>query len=1170
MSRNQKTLVENALAAINKANQPLHAQDHVMRGVVQDEAMRRLDKLKDLTSETGNKDGYHFAPAITAYKLSLQAYIAIHYDRLSQQEITALQAASQSLMNDVPSDATPGQVKAALGTGLKGEANWTDLYRTQVLSEMPQQAKAAVPQYTQDLLNGASRPVIDKTSPVTDLQRTSVNPDEVTRVIPAFFPTHPNAPSGTNEIILQTGGCSGHSAMVRIWKQGVDKDGHPVAHGVVPHHYRFFRTMCNAGLGCSSFPSGNELYHLGGLWGDAYSVETREISPPPGYANNPVQQYNAMREILVTLINAERNLLAYKAPTPGPNGELAEPATKAQWDTLNNSVRLGPVVPEKSVKTMPQTTGNCTVRSILEFLRFELIQQGLTPKQAGKILSSHWEFAAQNNTDATLAALAAAKARAEQQTLPKQVGANESVCTITAIKKLAGTFYVITVQTNPADPSASMDFMYDTATQKGFLYDKVTTGFSESVADLKFQAVLNAMPSINMSCATPRADIAVADWLEARWTTTNIAGNTRENTGKVSAMTPLSNGLFAISGYLFNGGVKGDEREVIYDPVTRQAWWYGSGRFNPVDLSPPPKTMAACMVEKFAELAPAYNVRIPTDQDLFADITNKNFDQMEAFINSSQKNSSPQVPMPQIAVCENGQNHNLPATDHPVVVTETALGKMGTLNVWCPNSPVSPPIAKALGIDKFKLENERSHEIQMKAIARYIVDCFKSGVTLLALQEIPRPETDAFIILERELREIAAREGVKINIDDLKKYYQPTSGTQSGTSILVNPEVFTIQNNISALAYNNGFRGAIFTIHPTAHADKQFQVLNFHGTLEGTQGNLCMPDAHVKELQKKIDSGAICLGDSNMQRTEQWFENNNNSTVSASASTVTVNGKTINGNTLDVVIVPPNFLQSKPQAQFQLGGGNQQSAQLETKKLQPPITMAWQDNGSHTGTVNTITKLSHDEYKISGTLSGPNGKAREITYNLQSGTATFQLSPTAAAQSVTGGMGKAMQEMAPLLIAKAGFPVASQKLRAICVNVLKNTQKTKAEMKSMIEETANLIVKSTVNNVDEKINALKAVFDAMKDETIALRKEEGFMLGFFHKPQSYQDALITVKNAVLQVLGAQNKVASNTINVAREILQEQGERISGGNVASLRDERFTKHQPQQNGSQVKP
>ena len=66
---------------------------------------------------------------------------------------------------------------------------------------------------------------------------------------------------------------------------------------------------------------------------------------------------------------------------------------------------LGPIETEKSVLTMPQQTGNCTVRSILEFLRFELIAQGLSINDASRIIESHWQFAAMHDTKTMLDAL---------------------------------------------------------------------------------------------------------------------------------------------------------------------------------------------------------------------------------------------------------------------------------------------------------------------------------------------------------------------------------------------------------------------------------------------------------------------------------------------------------------------------------------------------------------------------------------------------------------------------------------------------------------------------------------------------------------------------------------------------------------------------------------------
>jgi len=92
---------------------------------------------------------------------------------------------------------------------------------------------------------------------------------------------------------------------------------------------------------------------------------------------------------------------------------------------------LGPIETEKSVLTMPQQTGNCTVRSILEFLRFELIAQGLSINDASRIIESHWQFAAMHDTKTMLDALDQAEREAlgfsNPHSEPPQAQADENI-----------------------------------------------------------------------------------------------------------------------------------------------------------------------------------------------------------------------------------------------------------------------------------------------------------------------------------------------------------------------------------------------------------------------------------------------------------------------------------------------------------------------------------------------------------------------------------------------------------------------------------------------------------------------------------------------------------------------------------------------------------------------
>lgn len=121
----------------------------------------------------------------------------------------------------------------------------------------------------------------------------------------------------------------------------------------------------------------------------------------------------------------------------------------------------------------------------------------------------------------------------------------------------------------------------------------------------------------------------------------------------------------------------------------------------------------------------------------------------------------------------------------------------------------------------------------------------------------------------------------------------------------------------------------------------------------------------------------------------------------------------------------------------------------------------------------------------------------------------------------------------------------------LCVSVLQDPQKSKADMKKVVEDTTQLISKIDCPAL-EKINALKKIFDAMQDENIPLRKEMS-KPSFFHEPQSYQEALKAVEEAVLTILNQSQpgELDDQTREVADTILgNAPGERLGFGKTAS--------------------
>jgi hypothetical protein len=129
-----------------------------------------------------------------------------------------------------------------------------------------------------------------------------------------------------------------------------------------------------------------------------------------------------------------------------------------------------------------------------------------------------------------------------------------------------------------------------------------------------------------------------------------------------------------------------------------------------------------------------------------------------------------------------------PITDHPAMIQNTVIGPIATLNVLNPDSPIAPAFVSD-GISKYPADGKT----QMVFMAGYIINMFKKGVCMLALQEIPPPNTPAFNVLVGALKNLDP-DSKYINPDDLARLWAATKGTRFGASILYNPNVLHIQN----------------------------------------------------------------------------------------------------------------------------------------------------------------------------------------------------------------------------------------------------------------------------------------------------------------------------------------------------------------------------------------
>ena len=409
--KQHKTLIEETNTSVIYYDIP---QSKAQR-VVWDQKGSRLDKFKNLAAEA--KEGAQFYQSIAMYKLSLESFIASNIDTLSDQQIAALRIASSTLMGDG---------KDAIKSGLKADSNFVDFLWSQGRSlidtvstptsyNMDKRLEHIIQQDALDLLDGKkARLAINDQVPSNYLlsgdgkavlmgnPKASGDTQLLRRDIPCFFPPD----STTDEIILQTGGSSSHSTMVRIWKQKHIVNGQ--------EYYRFFRTEYNTGAGCHNINWSNSTCdgtYTTEISGNFFNNDGSVKKPPLPTVKN----YNKdMKECLLKLITAERRILLYKAPNPGPNGEPPSnnPNEIKHWKEERSNIRKFGCIskeherPQYSSKATIQFSGNCTIKSQRQLVEDVLIRNGkLDPQEARTLVQLHFGWAQGHGHDEVIQSL---------------------------------------------------------------------------------------------------------------------------------------------------------------------------------------------------------------------------------------------------------------------------------------------------------------------------------------------------------------------------------------------------------------------------------------------------------------------------------------------------------------------------------------------------------------------------------------------------------------------------------------------------------------------------------------------------------------------------------------------------------------------------------------------
>lgn len=263
--------------------------------------------------------------------------------------------------------------------------------------------------------------------------------------------------------------------------------------------------------------------------------------------------------------------------------------------------------------------------------------------------------------------------------------------------------------------------------------------------------------------------------------------------------------------------------------------------------------------------------------------------------------------LPTITFTVNGNTVTRPITDHPPIQQKTAWGIMASMNILNPGSPLAPS-AQINGVTALPKEGKQ----QMEAMAEYIVQLFKNGVELLALQEVPNPyeipHPNNHDHLINKLKALVGNTQL-IDVDALSQQWLKTGTHTFGTSLLYNPNRFSInQNKTPSL---DG-RAAVYKITDLA-TSVQISIANVHGDFS----------QQIKTQQYINQFDGIAMGDANLRTMTP--SQNPIAICSLEKPKLTIEGQPIDLNTFDFIqdtyskkIYPtfdPNATTSKPIAQ---------------------------------------------------------------------------------------------------------------------------------------------------------------------------------------------------------------------------------------------------------------
>ncbi len=214
-----------------------------------------------------------------------------------------------------------------------------------------------------------------------------------------------------------------------------------------------------------------------------------------------------------------------------------------------------------------------------------------------------------------------------------------------------------------------------------------------------------------------------------------------------------------------------------------------------------------------------------------------------------------------------------PITDHPPIIQNTLWGAFATMNILNPGSSFAP-VAQINGIKNLPADGQ----MQMELMAEYIISLFNQGIVLLALQEVPPPNSLNAAYLTNKLKKS------KLKIETFNSHWLQTGLHRFGTSLLYKSEQLTLLKPAQTTLEN---RIAVFQM--SSKEGFSLSIANVHGDFTKQEKT----EAFIKQF------AGICVGDSNINTTALSPDLDNNNLQSIVVPQVEIEGHQCRFDTVD-------------------------------------------------------------------------------------------------------------------------------------------------------------------------------------------------------------------------------------------------------------------------------